>query len=67
MLESPVRVALLARPGDARDQLRRALAELGAQRVIEGAPAARGPRPVAGVQPSVVVVGRGPGLEGSLG
>ena len=30
MAEAAVRVALLARPGDARDQLRRALAELGA-------------------------------------
>lgn len=66
MLESPVRVALLARPGDARDQLRRALAELGAQLVAEGDPAELDPGAVAGEKPSVVLVSLEPALEDSL-
>jgi chemotaxis response regulator CheB len=66
MLESPVRVALLARPGDARDQLRRALAELGAQLVAEGDPAELDPGVVAGEKPTVVLVSLEPALEDSL-
>lgn len=66
MLESPVRVALLARPGDARDQLRRALAELGAQLVAEGDPAELDPGTVAGEKPSVVLVSLEPAVEESL-
>lgn len=66
MLDSPVRVALLARPGDARDQLRRALAELGAQLVAEGDPAELDPGTVAGEKPSVVLVSLEPALEDSL-
>ena len=66
MLESPVRVALLARPGDARDQLRRALAELGAQLVAEGDPAELDPGVVAGEKPSVVLVSLEPAVEESL-
>lgn len=66
MLESPVRVALLARPGEARDQLRRALAELGAQLVAEGDPAELDPGTVAGEKPSVVLVSLEPAVEESL-
>lgn len=66
MLDSPVRVALLARPGDARDQLRRALAELGAQLVAEGDPAELDPGAVAGENPTVVLVSLEPALEESL-
>ena len=66
MLESPVRVALLARPGDARDQLRRALAELGAQLVAEGDPAELDPGTVAGEKPTVVLVSLEPAVEESL-
>lgn len=66
MLESPVRVALLARPGDARDQLRRALAELGAQLVAEGDPAELDPGTVAGEKPTVVLVSLEPAVEDSL-
>jgi len=66
MLESPVRVALLARPGDARDQLRRALVDLGAQLVVEGDPAELDPGQVAGEQPNVVLVSLEPAIEDSL-
>lgn len=66
MLESPVRVALLARPGDARDQLRRALAELGASLVAEGDPAELDPGQVAGEKPTVVLVSLEPAIEDSL-
>ena len=66
MLESPVRVALLARPGDARDQLRRALAELGAQLVAEGDPAELDPGTIAGEKPSVVLVSLEPAIEDAL-
>ncbi len=66
MLEASVRVALLARQGDARDQLRRALAELGAQLVAEGDPAELDPGTVAGENPSVVLVSLEPALEDSL-
>ncbi|GAB2495618.1 chemotaxis protein CheB [Arenimonas alkanexedens] len=66
MLESPVRVALLARPGDARDQLRRALAEFGAQLVVEGDPAELDPGAVASEKPTVVLVSLEPALEDSL-
>ncbi len=66
MLESPVRVALLARPGEARDQLRRALTELGARLVAEGDPAELDPGQVAGENPSVVLVSLEPAIEDSL-
>ncbi len=66
MLEAPVRVALLARPGDARDQLRRALVDLGAQLVVEGDPAELDPGQVAGEQPNVVLVSLEPAIEDSL-
>lgn len=67
MLDAPVRVALLARPGEARDQLRKALAELGAELVAEGDPAELDPGQVAGQNPSVVLVSLEPSVEESLG
>jgi chemosensory pili system protein ChpB (putative protein-glutamate methylesterase) len=66
MLDSPVRVALLARPGDARDQLRRALAELGASLVAEGDPAELDPGQVAAEKPTVVLVSLEAAIEDSL-
>lgn len=66
MAEVAVRVALLARPGDARDQLRRALAELGAELVAEGDPAELDPGQVAGQSPNVVLVSLEPAIEDAL-
>ena len=66
MAEAAVRVALLARPGDARDQLRRALAELGAELVAEGDPAELDPAEVAGHSPRVVLVSLEPAIEDAL-
>ncbi|KFN51470.1 hypothetical protein N790_14775, partial [Arenimonas malthae CC-JY-1] len=66
MAESVVRVALLARPGEARDQLRRALAELGAELVAEGDPGELDPAAVAGHSPSVVLVSLEPAIEDAL-
>lgn len=66
MAESAVRVALLARPGDARDQLRRALAELGAELVAEGDPGELDPGEVAGHSPTLVLVSLEPAIEDAL-
>ncbi len=66
MAEAAVRVALLARPGNARDQLRRALAELGAELVAEGDPAELDPATVAGHSPRVVLVSLEPAIEDAL-
>lgn len=66
MAEAAVRVALLARPGDARDQLRRALAELGADLVAEGDPCELDPAEVAGHSPRVVLVSLEPAIEDAL-
>lgn len=66
MAEAAVRVALLARPGDARDQLRRALAELGAELVAEGDPSELDPAEVAGHSPRVVLVSLEPAIEDAL-
>lgn len=66
MAEVAVRVALLARPGDARDQLRRALAELGAELVAEGDPSELDPGEVAGHSPNVVLVSLEPAVEDAL-
>ncbi|GGA86121.1 hypothetical protein GCM10011521_25780 [Arenimonas soli] len=66
MAEAAVRVALLARPGDARDQLRRALAELGAELVAEGDPSELDPATVAGHSPRVVLVSLEPAIEDAL-
>src|SRR5688500_18924439 len=66
MPESGVRVALLGRAGEARDQLRRALAEAGADVVAEGDPAEIDPGTVASSQPGVVVVSLEPAIEDAL-
>lgn len=66
MVESAVRVALLARPGDARDQLRRALTELGATLVAEGDPSELDPGVVAANSPTLVLVSLEPAIEASL-
>lgn len=66
MADSAVRVALLARPGDARDQLRRALAELGAELVAEGDPGELDPVAVAGHSPTLVLVSLEPAIEDAL-
>lgn len=66
MVESTVRVALLARPGNARDQLRRALTELGATLVAEGDPSELDPGTVAANSPTLVLVSLEPAIEAAL-
>src|SRR4249919_142838 len=66
MVESAVRVALLARPGNARDQLRKALTELGASLVAEGDPAELDPAAVSALSPSMVLVSLEPAIEPAL-
>jgi hypothetical protein len=61
-----VRVALLARPGPAREQLRKSLTELGATLVAEGDPAELDPDTVAGQTPNLVLVSLEPAIEGAL-
>ena len=61
-----VRVALLARPGNAREQLHRALTELGAVLVAEGDPAELDPATVIGQSPNLVLVSLEPAIEASL-
>lgn len=62
-----VRVALLARPGEAREQLRRALADLGAVLVAEGDPSELDPATIAGAEPTAVLVSLEPAIEDALG
>lgn len=66
MAEAAVRVALLARPGEAREQLRRALAELGADLVAEGDPGQLDPSEVEAQAPTVVLVSLEPAIEDAL-
>lgn len=66
MPDPGVRVALLARAGEVREQLRRALTEHGADVVAEGDPAELDPGTVAGRQPGVVVVSLEPAIEDAL-
>jgi len=67
MVDSPaVRVALLARPGNAREQLHRALTDLGAVLVAEGDPAELDPIAVSSQMPSLVLVSLEPAIEASL-
>ena len=61
-----VRVALLARPGNAREQLHRALTDLGAVLVAEGDPAELDPATVTSQQPNLVLVSLEPAIEASL-
>ena len=61
-----VRVALLARAGQARDQLHRALEEAGAVIVAEGDPSELDPGVVAANSPTLVLVSLEPAIEASL-
>jgi hypothetical protein len=61
-----MRVALLARAGQARDQLHRALEEAGVLIVAEGDPAELDPRDVAEKLPKVFLVGLEPATEKSI-
>jgi chemotaxis response regulator CheB len=62
----PIRVALLARAGQARDQLRRALEEAGAQIVAEGDPSELDPREVSEKLPKVFLVSLEPATEKAI-
>jgi chemotaxis response regulator CheB len=66
MAEADVRVALLARAGAARDQLHRALNELGATLVAEGDPIELDPADVAAKSPTLIVVSLEPAIESAL-
>ena len=65
-MADPVRVALLARPGPARDQVHKALTELGAELVAEGDPAELDPGTVAKLAPNIVLVSLEPAIEAGL-
>lgn len=66
MADAGVRVALLARAGESRDQLRTALQDLGAELVCEGDPAELDPGAVSSLQPKVMVVSLEPATEAAL-
>jgi chemosensory pili system protein ChpB (putative protein-glutamate methylesterase) len=63
MVDSAVRVALLAKAGDARNQLRHALSELGAELVAEGDPNEMDQQSVIDKNPKLVLVGLEPAIE----
>jgi chemotaxis response regulator CheB len=65
-MADPVRVALLARPGAARDQVHKALTELGATLVAEGDPADLDPDEVARLKPNLMLVSLEPAIESAL-
>jgi chemotaxis response regulator CheB len=60
------RIALLARPGGAREQLRKALTDLGAELVAEGDPSELDPAQVASLKPNIVLVSLEPAVEAAL-
>jgi len=66
MAEDGVRVALLARAGKARDQLRNALNEAGATVVAEGDPLQLDPSEVAAATPNYYLVSLEPAIETAL-
>lgn len=66
MAEQAVRVVLLARAGNARDQLHRALSDLGAELVAEGDPAELDPTAVAARSPNLVIISIEPAIEAAL-
>ncbi len=66
MADAAVRVALLARAGESRDQLRKALQDLGAELVCEGDPSELSPSQVSGLNPRVMVVSLEPATEAAL-
>lgn len=65
-MTDPIRVALLARAGQARDQLRKALEEAGAQIVAEGDPNELDPREVSEKLPKVFLVSLEPATEKAI-
>jgi chemosensory pili system protein ChpB (putative protein-glutamate methylesterase) len=66
MAKAVPRVALLARAGNARDQLRRALADAGAALVVEGDPADLDPTEILAFAPTLVLVGIEPAIESAM-
>lgn len=66
MTDSNPKVALLGRPGPAREHLRKALADLGGDITIEGEPGELLPAQVAATGPSVVVVSLDAAMEDKL-
>lgn len=66
MADAPIRIALLARAGDAREQLHRALVDLGAELVAEGDPAELDPAGLLGLKPRVVLISLEPAIEDAL-
>lgn len=61
-----LRIALLGRAGDARDHLRRALADLGADIVVEGDPVELDPGTVGDTRPGVLVISLDSAMEEQL-
>jgi chemosensory pili system protein ChpB (putative protein-glutamate methylesterase) len=66
MTENSPKVALLGRPGAAREHLRKALVDLGGEITIEGEPGDLAPEQVAATEPSVVVVSLDAAMEDQL-
>lgn len=66
MADAGVRVALLAKAGESRNQLRTALQDLGAELVCEGDPSELSPNSVSDLNPKVMVVSLEPAIEAAL-
>lgn len=66
MADGPLKVALLARAGSAREQLRRALSELGAELVLEADPAETDPSALRASGARAVLVSMEPATEAAL-
>ena len=66
MADAGVRVALLAKAGESRNQLRTALQDLGADLVCEGDPSELNPNAVRELNPKVLVVSLEPTIEVAL-
>jgi chemosensory pili system protein ChpB (putative protein-glutamate methylesterase) len=66
MVKAAHRVALLARAGNAREQLRRALTDAGATLVVEGDPSELDPGDVLALAPTLVLVGLEPAIESAM-
>ena len=66
MADAGIRVALLAKAGESRNQLRTALQDLGADLVCEGDPAELNPSALRELNPKVLVVSLEPTIEAAL-
>jgi chemosensory pili system protein ChpB (putative protein-glutamate methylesterase) len=66
MADAGIRVALLAKAGESRKQLRTALQDLGADLVCEGDPSELSPEAVHQQNPKVMVVSLEPAIEAAL-